>query len=297
MASDPPFPSESPTRSDSPTSSDSPGPSLFAISDLHLNYRENRALAETLRPDTPDDWLAVAGDIAHGMDDIVAFLALMRSRFAHVLFTPGNHDLWSRGDGEARGEARYRHLVEQCRSLDVLTPEDDYPMWPDPAGPIAIAPLFVFYDYTLRPEGATKAEAMAAAYAAGVVCTDEIRLPPDPYPSREAWCADRLAYTTDRLDALPDHIRTVLIAHWPLHPGPVSRLRYPEFSLWCGTRHTADWHRRYRAVAAIHGHLHIPLTEEIDGVRHEEVSLGYPRERAARTRPMRYGLRRILTVG
>lgn len=143
----------------------------------------------------------------------------------------------------------------------------------------------------------SKEDALAAAYAAGVVCTDEIRLPAHPHASREAWCADRLAYTRDRLDALPAHTRTVLIAHWPLHPGPVSRLRYPEFSIWCGTRHTADWHRRYRAVAAIHGHLHIPLTEHIDGVRHEEVSLGYPRERAARTRPMRYGLRRILTAG
>ncbi len=273
------------------------GPSLFAISDLHLNYRENQAIADTLHPETPDDWLAVAGDVAHGMDDIVRFLAQMRGRFAQVLFTPGNHDLWSRGDGEARGNDRYQTLVRHCRSLGVLTPEDPYPLWPDPDGPIAVAPLFLLYDYTLRPDGASKEDALAAAYAAGVVCTDEIRLPAYPYESREAWCADRLAYTRDRLDALPDHTRTVLIAHWPLHPGPVGRLRYPEFAIWCGTRHTADWHRRYRAVAAIHGHLHIPLTEHIDGVRHEEVSLGYPRERAARTRPMRYGLRRILTAG
>lgn len=273
------------------------GPSLFAISDLHLNYRENQAIADTLHPETPDDWLAVAGDVAHGMDDIVRFLAQMRGRFAQVLFTPGNHDLWSRGDGEARGNDRYQTLVRHCRSLGVLTPEDPYPLWPDPDGPIAVAPLFLLYDYTLRPDGASKEDALAAAYAAGVVCTDEIRLPAHPYESREAWCADRLAYTRDRLDALPGHTRTVLIAHWPLHPGPVGRLRYPEFAIWCGTRHTADWHRRYRAVAAIHGHLHIPLTEHIDGVRHEEVSLGYPRERAARTRPMRYGLRRILTAG
>jgi hypothetical protein len=160
---------------------------------------------------------------------------------------------------------------------------------------VTIAPLFLLYDYTLRPDGVSRDEAMAAAYAAGVVCSDELRLPPDPYPSRDAWCADRLAYTRRRLDALPAAERTVLIAHWPLHPGPVGRLRHPEFSLWCGTRHTADWHLRYRAVASVHGHLHIPLTEHIDGVRHEEVSLGYPRERAARTRPMRYGLRRILT--
>lgn len=277
-----------------PPRAEPPRPSLFAISDLHLNYRENRALAETLRPETDRDWLAVAGDIAHTTDDIVAFLSTMRARFDRVLFTPGNHDLWSLGAGEPRGLDRYHRLIEACRRLDVLTPEDPYPLWPDPDGPIAVAPLFVFYDYSLRPEGVSKEEALAAAYKAGVVCTDELRLPPDPYPSREAWGSHRVSITRARLDALDPATRTVLIAHWPLHPGPVGRLRYPEFSLWCGTRHTGDWHLRYRAVASVHGHLHIPLTEAIDGVRHEEVSLGYPRERAARSRPVRYGLRRIL---
>jgi hypothetical protein len=31
-------------------------------------------------------------------------------------------------------------------------------------------------------------------------------------------------------------------------------------------------------VAAVYGHLHIPRTERYDGVRFEEVSVGYPRE-------------------
>jgi 3',5'-cyclic AMP phosphodiesterase CpdA len=271
-------------------------PTLFAISDLHLNYRENRDMAEALRPRTPDDWLAVAGDVGHRFDDVLGFLRLMIGRFDKVLFTPGNHDLWALGDGEPRGLDRYHRLMDACRAIGVLTPEDPYPLWPDPAGPIAVAPLFVFYDYSLRPEGVSKEAAMAAAYKAGVVCTDELRLPPDPYPTRDAWCADRLDQSRARLDALPAGTRSVLIAHWPLHPRPVGRLRHPEFSLWCGTRHTEDWHIRYRAVASVHGHLHIPLTEDIDGVRHEEVSLGYPRERAARTRPITYGPRRILAL-
>ena len=271
-----------------------PGPVLFAISDLHLNHRANREIAEALRPDSPDDWLAVVGDVAHVTEDIIAFLALMRSRFARVLWTPGNHDLWSRNGDLLRGADRYQHLVDRCRDIGVLTPEDPYPTWTDPTGDIVVAPLFILYDYTLRPDGTSKQQAMSCAAAARVVCNDETLLAPDPYPSREDWCAVRLRYTRARLDALPRGTRTVLLAHWPLHSGPVSHLRHPEFSLWCGTRETADWHIRYRCVVAVHGHLHIPLTEDYDGVRHEEVSLGYPRERAARTRPMHYGLRRIL---
>ncbi len=269
------------------------GPRLFAISDVHLNYRENREIADAFQPDGPEDWLAVAGDVAHRQDDIIGFLGRMRDRFAKVMFAPGNHDLWHTGESERRGQDRYLHLVERCREIDVLTPEDPYPLWRDPAGDIAVAPLFLLYDYTMRPEGLTKDQAMAVSR---VMCSDETLLPADPYPNRESWCAARLDYSVGRLVALPDGTRTVLISHWPLHPSPVGRLWYQEFSLWCGTRHTADWHRRYRAVCAVYGHLHIPVSETYDGVRFQEVSLGYPRERAARTRAVDYGLRRILPM-
>ena len=62
-------------------------------------------------------------------------------------------------------------------------------------------------------------------------------------------------------------------------------LRHPEFAQWCGTERTADWHLRYRAAAVVYGHLHIPRTTWYDGVRFEEVSLGYPREWRAPRRP------------
>jgi hypothetical protein len=70
-------------------------------------------------------------------------------------------------------------------------------------------------------------------------------------------------------------------------------LRHPEFAQWCGTVRTADWHRRFRAAAVVYGHLHIPRTTWHDGVRFEEVSLGYPRERRHR-RGRGFTPRRIL---
>lgn len=42
--------------------------------------------------------------------------------------------------------------------------------------------------------------------------------------------------------------------------------------------HTADWHLRYHTAAVVYGHLNIPCTTFHDGVRFEEVSLGYTRE-------------------
>lgn len=263
-----------------------PAGRLLAISDLHVRFPENRALVSNLRPGE-NDWLIVAGDIGEVYDDVAWALSEISRRFATVIWTPGNHELWTpRGDRvEQRGDQRYRHLVRLCRELGVHTPEDPYPVWNGEGGPVIVAPLFVLYDYTFRPPGAsTKTEALQRAYAAGVVCTDEFLLHPDPYPSREAWCAARLAYTERRLAAC--ELPAVLVSHFPLVREPTRTLRHPEFAQWCGTEHTNDWHLRYRAAAVVYGHLHIPRTTFYDGVRFEEVSVGYPWEWQRRGRPV-----------
>lgn len=267
--------------------------SLFAVSDLHVSYAENRRIVDSLRPDSDDDWLIVAGDVGEIFGDIERALALLRSRFAAVIWAPGNHELWTHPSDpvQLRGVERYRALVRMCRDNGVLTPEDDYPVWDGPGGPVTVAPLFQLYDYSFRAPGTTtKQESLQRAYDAGVVCTDEKMLHPDPYPDRESWCWARLAETERRLAAIEADRRTVLVSHWPLVRTPTDIMWHPEFAQWCGTERTADWHLRFRAVLAVYGHLHIPRTTFYDGVRFEEVSLGYPREWSARTEqvsPMR----------
>ncbi|MEV4090555.1 metallophosphoesterase, partial [Nonomuraea fuscirosea] len=189
-----------------------------------------------------------------------------------------------------RGVARYEHLVSICRDLGVITPEDDYPLWEGAGGPVRIVPLFLLYDYTFLPEGHhTKESALAYAHSTGVVCTDEYVLHPDPYPTRDAWCRARVELTERRLAELDDDVPLVFVNHYPLVREPTDVLRYPEFAQWCGTTATRDWHRRYPTAAMIYGHLHIPRVTWYDGVRFEEVSLGYPREWQPRP-----GVRRLL---
>ncbi|MEU9111637.1 metallophosphoesterase [Streptomyces sp. NPDC048483] len=254
---------------------------LVAVSDLHVRYDENRDIVERLQPESDDDWLLIAGDVGEYVDDIRWALTLLSSRFAKVVWVPGNHELWTPANDpvQLRGVARYDHLVGICRELGVITPEDPYPVWEGEGGPVVIAPLFLLYDYTFRMPGLdTKEAALAAAEEAGVVCTDEFFLHPDPYPTREAWCRARLAATEAKLAAVPEELPTVLINHWPLVREPVRPLWHPEFALWCGTEASADWPRRFRAATVVYGHLHIPRLLICDGVPHQEVSLGYPRE-------------------
>ncbi|MEU4226819.1 metallophosphoesterase [Nonomuraea sp. NPDC026600] len=262
------------------------GGRLLAVSDLHVAFSENRTVVENVFPYSDDDWLLIAGDVGERFADIEWALTRLKSRFSTVVWAPGNHELWTPRDDpiQLRGEHRYLALVEMCRSLGVLTPEDPYPIWTGLGGPVTVAPLFLLYDYTFGANGAGKRLALEGAHEAGVVCTDEYLLHPDPYPTRDDWCRARLAETRRRLDERDPRLPTVLVNHYPLVREPTLILRYPQFALWCGTEATAGWPRRYDAVAVVYGHLHIPRTTFHDGVRFEEVSLGYPREWVPRGR-------------
>ncbi|HEX4115374.1 MAG TPA: metallophosphoesterase [Solirubrobacteraceae bacterium] len=267
------------------------GGRLLAVSDLHVTHPENRAIVEQLRPECDADWLIVCGDVSETLADFQWALGLLSQRFAKVLWAPGNHDLWTLPDEkpQLRGEQRYLHLVDICRSIGVLTPEDPYPVWEGVDGQLKVAPLFVLYDYSFgRNIAATKEQALAIAHRAGVVCSDEFLLHPDPFLTREAWCRDRVVHTEARLEECESDIPLVMLNHFPLIDAPTRVLFHPEFAQWCGTTQTADWHCRFNTEVVVYGHLHIPRTTWHDGVRFEEVSLGYPREwhRRGSARPL-----------
>ena len=261
---------------------------LFAISDLHVASAPSRRAVVAVPP-RPDDWLILAGDVGETVEHLEWTLRTLRPRFRQLIWVPGNHDLWTlpSDPNQARGEDRYRQLVELCRTLGVITPEDPYPVWTAGGDAVVLAPLFVLYDYTFRRTGSTKEEAMGEAITAGVVCTDEFLLHPDPYPSREAWCHRRVELTARRLAAIPDRYATVLVSHFPLRQDLVYLPAIPQFSLWCGTALTEDWHRRFRARAVVYGHLHVPRTSWRHEVRFEEVSLGQERSGRLDALPLR----------
>jgi 3',5'-cyclic AMP phosphodiesterase CpdA len=270
-------------------------PTLWAISDLHAGHTGNKPITESLHPSSSDDWLIVAGDVAERTDEIHWSLDLLRKRFAKVIWVPGNHELWTtnRDPMQIFGKARYDYMVNMCDEMGIVTPEHPFPVWTEEGGPATIVPMFLLYDYTFLPQGAaTKAEGLAIARERNVVGTDEFLLSAEPYATRDAWCRDRVSYTRKRLEDLDWMTPTVLVNHFPLVREPCDAMFYPEFAMWCGTTATADWHTRYNAICSVYGHLHIPRTTWHDGVRFEEVSVGYPREWRGR-KPYRW-LRQVL---
>lgn len=270
---------------------------LWAISDLHAGHADNRRVIEQL-PAHPGDWLALVGDLGETEEELAFVLDTLGPRFAKLIWVPGNHELWTYPkDSPLRGEAKYLRMVEVCRARGVLTPEDPYAIWDSGQGRYVIAPLFLLYDYSFAPDGMNVEAALDWAYEEGLYCADEFMLNPDPFPSREAWCAARCEQTAARLRAaVSEHdLPTVLINHFPLVQEHAVLPLIPRFTIWCGTRRTQDWHRRFRAAAVIYGHLHIPKQRILDDVRFHEVSLGYPRQ--WRHRPEVFTrLRQILPV-
>lgn len=243
---------------------------LWAVSDLHAAVKANAACIDSLRPVDPGDWLIVAGDVAEKFDLIVQVMRKLAHRFSKVIWVPGNHELFSRASDSLKGRQKYAALVQAMREIGVVTPEDPYPVF----GGVTIAPLFTLYDYSFRSPGMTVEEAVAEARDKNIMMTDEFAIA--PFVDIRAWCWERLAYTTKRLSRIQGP--TVLVNHWPLVQEPTLSMHWSEVALWCGTRHTRSWPQRFSAQAVVYGHLHLPGEMVIDGVKHVEVSLGYPRE-------------------
>lgn len=275
-------------------------PRLWAISDLHLAVAANREAIAAL-PDHGPDWVILAGDICETAAQLDHALAIFGERFAQVIWVPGNHELWALrrpadADQAARGEAKYQRMVETARARGAITPEDPFPLWPHGPEPLVICPLFLLYDYSFRPPHVAREDVVAWAAEESSACADELLLPADPHPSREAWCAARLAFSRARLEAeVPPGARTILVNHFPWRRDLIHIPRIPRFAPWCGTVETHDWHRRYRAAVCVSGHLHTRRTDWRDGTRFEEVSLGYPRQ-WRRDRGVQGYLRRILPL-
>lgn len=269
-----------------------PSGSLFAISDMHLDYKKNMEALHHL-PVFPQSQLITGGDLCTNPNHLRTALEILTARFEKVYWVPGNHELWSSkaADGETmvRGVDKYLMLVDICREYGVVTPEDPYETWHGVDGPCKIAPLFIPYDYSFiedhdaewaRWSADERVEnAVRWAMEDGILCSDEKLIQPQPYRNMAEWCRARIAYSEDRLRAVPADQPLILINHFPLR-GDLVRMRpqLRRFRIWCGTRLTERWHREFNVACVISGHLHIRATDYRDGVRFEEVSLGYPRD-------------------
>lgn len=251
---------------------------LLAISDLHLGFEANRSALQSISGHH-DDWLILCGDLGETVEHLEFAFKCLAPKFKRLIWTPGNHELWTdAASSSIRGELKYAQLVKLAGKYGVLTPEDPYPIFSPEGREFYVAPVFTLYDYSFGPDGFSPSEAIAWAAEEDISCADEIYLHFDPFPSRMEWCRHLCEKAEAKLAALDPKVPIVLVDHFPLRRDLVYLPAIPRFSIWCGTRLTENWHKRFNVSVAVSGHLHLRSTKWRDGVRFEEVSLGYPRQ-------------------
>jgi Calcineurin-like phosphoesterase len=238
---------------------------IFAVSDLHTDFRENRLLLDQLsREEYTRDVLLVAGDIADRLATIGETLALLRSRFARVFYTPGNHELWVRG-GDGDSVEKYFELVELCRRVGVATS-------PAKVGGVWVVPLLSWYETSRGPEGIPEG---LEGWADFHFCR---------------WPESVVSPSAFFLGMNEPHVRSydgpvVSLSHFLPRPDllpPAEHLRFkglPEVSI---CEPLEGQIRRLGSAVHVFGHSHINLDVRLDGVRYVQHALRYPRER---TRP------------
>lgn len=259
---------------------------IYATSDLHLDQKENflafqQAFPFPSQTAHQQDCLILAGDICESTSQLQEIIERLRCYYQEIIWTPGNHELWVRPSQQNAGYTsadKYRQMISLCQSLSVHTPEDDFLQLPGTQQNLILAPLFVLYDYSFKPEHVKTEDAVEWAMESNVLCTDEILIKTTPYTSVVEWCEQRIKYSQQRLDAYKgrEDCQLILINHFPLSQQSFHLKYIPRFSIWCGTTQTQNWHTHYRAKSVISGHLHLPSKQEIDSVSFYEVSLGYP---------------------
>lgn len=131
-----------------PTRAVETGLRVFVVSDLHTDYYENMAWVRGLsRERHKNNVLLVAGDVAETCKNFISTMLLLKDRFAHVFYVPGNHDLWCRHEDSSCFDSLQKldKLLDACQRIGVETK----PVMLDGLG---IIPLFSWYHESFDQE-------------------------------------------------------------------------------------------------------------------------------------------------
>jgi len=246
---------------------------LFATSDVHTDFKDNMLWLQQLS-DTAyrDDALIVAGDISDRLEIIRETLELLRAKFRHLLFTPGNHELWVRRE-PINSIEKLQSILALCDELDVATT-------PLRLDEIWIVPLFSWYDGDFAPEMTTERAAARQSWADFHFCKwpEEAAPLPDYFlrlnePHLKNYDAPVITFShfLPRADLLP--------------PVEYLRIRWlPSVSI-CAALDSQI--RQLSSSVHVCGHTHISFDRVVDGIRYVQNAVRYPKERKAGSFPIK----------
>ncbi len=251
--------------------------SIFAISDLHADNRENRELVDQIdQNDYQKDSLIIAGDISNKLSVIESTLQTLSTKFKHLFFVPGNHELWVAKDHQD-SFYKFDQILAVCKKLGIHTA----PFFVDGAW---IIPLFSWYEAGFYPAGDPTAEELngwsdfhLCNWAGETAPIDRFLEMNKPHLKRYDRPVITFSHFVPRLDLIP----------------PPSVLFFKSLPMVSGSTKIEDQLRQVGSSVHVFGHTHINRDVEIDGVRYVQNALRYPRERKMFNRPNRLNLVKV----
>jgi len=278
---------------------------LFIISDLHVDFEQNRKWLQNLSTqEYSADSLIVAGDITHDTDNLEDTMAELRNRFAYLFFVPGNHDLWLNNETFADSLEKLEYLQNLCRNLDISVQPQKIGNDTD-VSPVWIVPLLSWYT---RPH-----EGKDTLYIHKPGEDNDNRMWADNYYIRWSFNGLNPAFYFYRVSQyiLEKEYDAPVISF--SHFLPRQELMFSEdrqrdlerlkkydrnppfnFSRVAGSTFIEKQIRALKSNIHVYGHQHINRDRIIDNIRYVAHCLGYPNERSrGQVRGLEQGFKQI----
>ena len=236
---------------------------VFAISDIHVDFEENRRWVNKLsQSDYKDDILILAGDVTDIIPSLIEVFEFLKSRFWEVLYIPGNHDLWVFRNNE-------KNSLEKFHLIKTIAGDRGINMEPAQFGSLSIVPLFGWYDYSFGQSS----DELVNTWADFTACkwpddfsegriTNHFVSKNEPFLNIKNRFVISFSHFLPRIDLMPFYIP------------PSKRTLYPVL----GTSLLERQIRKLRPQVHIYGHSHVNLNVRKNNIIYINNALGYPYE-------------------
>ncbi|UAA37453.1 metallophosphoesterase [Paraneptunicella aestuarii] len=236
---------------------------VFVVSDVHIDYKENREwLLNLSAEEYVDDVLILAGDLTENLGMLRESFQSLQQKFKKVLFVPGNHELWVVRDKTEHSFQKYYDICEVAEETGVL-------MEPYHDGGVSIVPLLGWYDFSF----AEPSKMLLDTWMDFRLCRwpDELGQEDitqffiernEPYLDVKNETVISFSHFLPRIDLMPPYIPQNY------------RFVYPAL----GSNMLEEQVRRLDPDIHVYGHSHVNRHVTIDGVKYINNAFGYPSE-------------------
>ncbi|ESO93144.1 hypothetical protein LOTGIDRAFT_162173 [Lottia gigantea] len=279
---------------------------VFAISDLHVDYLDNREFIKTwTHLHYHNDVLIVAGDVTDSISLLKETFQQLKKMFYKVFYVTGNHELWIKRPEECKNSiVKFHEILKLCDSMGILTKAEKIQM--NEKESLWICPVFSWYsdqdDDLANSLYMTATNQKADENARNLWMDNHLCIWPELDTTKSEY------FQNFNKKNLPDSFDGPVITFSHFLPrkdlifaneiekkelkseqerlgkdtsdGERTKVLF-NFSMYAGCQRIEKQIRQIKPIIHVYGHQHRQRDRDIDGIHYVSHCLGYKRERDA----------------